>query len=249
MIVFVHGGAWGSMDKSDYQVLARQLAVASSYPVLVPNYRLTTKANDFRHPGHAEDILHFLDFVASGSWPGIPQLKFNPAGRGMYLLGHSAGAHILSSIFLDSSAVTPSLTPPPMVLQAARGIAMSEGIYDLDLFLARFPAVREWFLAAAFGERESYADASTTRLPLRKAGDVDNANLRWLIIHSKGDTLVDQPQSDAMYAHLRALYGEGAAADARVARNVDQLDVEHDDVLSAPLFVEIIRAFVTEGSE
>ena len=41
--------------------------------------------------------------------------------------------------------------------------------------------------------------------------------------------------------------GDGAAADkAHVARNVDRLDVEHDDVLKAPLFVEIIRAFVTD---
>ncbi|KAF7338371.1 putative kynurenine formamidase [Mycena venus] len=240
MIVFVHGGAWRSEDKSDYQDLARQLAAASSYPVLVPNYRLTPNAptadNQFRHPGHAEDVLRFLDFITSGTWNGIPG-KFSPAGRGMYLLGHSAGAHILSSIFLDSSAVFPSLTPSDAVLRAARGLAMSEGIYDVDLLLARFPAYREWFIASVFGDRESYPDASTTRLSLRKP-EAEKSDLRWLIIHSTGDTLVDQPQSDAMYVHLRALYGD--AADAHVARNVDQLDVEHNDVLKAPQFVEII---------
>lgn len=164
----------------------------------------------------------------------------------MYLLGHSAGAHILSSIFLDSSAAFPSLTPPPAVLKAARGIVMTEGIYDIDLLLAKFPDYRQWFIAAVFGDRASYADASTTGLALREGSP---ENLRWLVIHSKGDTLVDQPQSDAIVAHLRTLYGGGAATDARVTRNVDQFDVEHNDVLSAPLYIDVIRAFVADGKE
>lgn len=242
MIVFVHGGAWGADDKSAHQVCARQLAIASHCPILVPNYRLTTKANGFRHPGHAEDILHFLEFLTV--WDGIPDI-FNPAGRGMYLLGQSCGAHILSSIFLDSSAISPTLTPSPSVLRATKGIALSEGIFDIDLLLTRFPEYRDWFIAAAFGDQVSYADFSATLLPLREP-ESEHASLRWLVIHSTGDTLVDQPQSDAMYAHLRALYG--AAADAHVARNIDQLNVEHDDVPVAPLFIELIRAFV-EGAQ
>ncbi|KAJ7273618.1 Alpha/Beta hydrolase protein [Mycena haematopus] len=252
MLVFVRGGAWRADDKSAHQDLARRLAAASSCPVLVPNYRLTpqviTEDNDFRHPGHAEDILHFLEFLTSSDWQEIPQIKFNPIGRGTYLLGHSAGAHILSAIFLDSSAVTPSLTPSPMVLRATKGIVMSEGIYDIDLLLTSFPAYRGWFIAAAFGDQESYSEASTNQLPLRQAAATE-ADLRWLIIHSTGDTLVDQPQSDAMYAHLRALYGDGADADAHVARNVDQFDMEHDDVVKAPLYIDVVRAFIAKGSK
>ncbi|KAJ7046700.1 Alpha/Beta hydrolase protein [Mycena alexandri] len=232
MIIFVHGGAWGGGDKSKHQELASQLAMASRFPVLVPNYRLTTNANKFRHPGHAEDILRFLEFLTS--WEGT----LNTTGRGMYLVGQSAGAHILASIFLDS----PSLTPSPAVLRATRGIVLVEGIYDIDLLLARFPAYRDWFIAAAFDDRQSYLDVSTTRLPLRND---ESAQIRWLVVHSTGDTLVDLPQSESMYEHLRALYGE--AASTQVARTFDQLDMEHDDVLDAPLFIEIVRAFL-EGS-
>ncbi|KAJ7903407.1 Alpha/Beta hydrolase protein [Mycena olivaceomarginata] len=195
MIIFVHGGAWRSSQRGQVPIpaLARNLAEASNAPVLVPNYRLTP----------SKDILHFLDFITSDAWPGVPELKFTPTGTRLYLLGHSAGAHILSSIFLDSSAAFPSLTPPPAVLKAARGIVMTEGIYDIDLLLAKFPDYRQWFIAA---------DASTTGLALREGSP---ENLRWLVIHSKGDTLVDQPQSDAIVAHLGTLYGGGAAADAR----------------------------------
>ncbi|KAJ7172543.1 Alpha/Beta hydrolase protein [Mycena filopes] len=237
MIIFVHGGAWGGGDKSKHKDLALQLATASHFPVLVPNYRLTTKANKFYHPGHAENILEFLEFLTS--WKGV----IDATSRGMYLIGHSAGAHILSSIFLDSSAVSPSLTPSLPVLRAAKGLALPEGIYDIDLLLARFPAYRDWFLAAAFGDHPSYADASMTTLPLRS--DEASQNRRWLIIHSTGDTLVDLPQSNSMYEHLCAMYGE--AASVQVARTFDQLDMEHDDVLDAPLFIEIIRAFVEQG--
>ncbi|KAJ7774743.1 Alpha/Beta hydrolase protein [Mycena metata] len=236
IIIFVHGGAWGGGDKSKHQELASQLAMASRFPVLVPNYRLTTKANKFHHPGHTEDILHFLEFLTT--WEGT----LNTTGRGMYLVGHSAGAHILASIFLDSSAISPSLTPSPAVLRATRGIVLVEGIYDIDLLLARFPAYRDWFIAAAFDDRQSYADASTTKLPLWKD---ESFQARWLVVHSTGDTLVDSPQSEGMYEHLRALYG--GAANTQVARTFDQLDMEHDDVLDAPLFIEIVRAFV-EGS-
>jgi len=226
-------------DKSAHSALAASLVKACNCPVLVPNYRLTphvlTEDNQFRHPKHAEDVLKFLVFLTT--WEGIPNL-FDPTGRPMFLMGHSAGAHMLAAIFLDSSAFTPSLTPPPAVLQLVKGIALSEGIFDIDLLLARFPPYREWFIAPAFGDLQSYAGAATTRLPLR-----DGASLKWLIVHSRADTLVDVPQSDAMYAHLRALYG--AAADTHVASNFDEIEAEHDDVLGTQPFIDGIRSFVT----
>ncbi|KAJ7098014.1 Alpha/Beta hydrolase protein [Mycena belliarum] len=231
VLVFVRGGAWRADDKSAHRDFATTLVAATNCPVLVPNYRLTTDTNDFRHPAHAEDVLAFLVFLST--WPGVPGV-LQPAARPWYLMGHSAGAHILTSIFLDASAIYPSLTPPASVVQAVRGIVMTEGIYDIDMCLARFPAYRDWFLAAAFGDRPSYADCATTRLPKR-----DGSALSWLVVHSKGDTLVDMPQSDAIYTHLCAIYG-----DATVARKFDQLDVEHDDVMHSPLFIDMVRSFV-----
>ncbi|KAJ7046685.1 hypothetical protein C8F04DRAFT_1247758 [Mycena alexandri] len=49
MIIFVHGGAWRDEDNSDYQALASQLAISTSFSGPGPNYRLTTKANKFHH--------------------------------------------------------------------------------------------------------------------------------------------------------------------------------------------------------
>ncbi|KAJ7248536.1 Alpha/Beta hydrolase protein [Mycena rebaudengoi] len=234
IICFVHGGAWGAEDKSMHSGLASALADAVQCPVLVPNYRLTPRPpaenNELRHPVHAQDILQFLDYVVN-IWEGIPDV-LDPKGQAIYLIGHSCGAHMLASAFLDSSTVTPTLTPSAAVLQAVKGIAMSEGIYDIDLLLSRFPDYEGWFIASAFGKRESYAEFSTTRLPLR-----EDSNIRWLVIHSSGDTLVDVAQSTTMHQHLVTLGVD-------VVGNMDQIAVDHDDVLLAPEFISIIHTFL-----
>ncbi|KAJ7219184.1 Alpha/Beta hydrolase protein [Mycena pura] len=240
VLVFVHGGAWQADDKAAHRPLAERLALLSHCPVLVPNYRLTTPDTNFQHPRHAEDVLAFLAFLTT--WEGLPAVRLH-ATRPLFLLGHSAGAHILAAILLDSDAATPSLAPPPSVRAAVRGAVLSEGIYDLDALLERFPAYRAWFVAPAFGARASYADVSVVRLPLRQ-GD-SGSDMRWLIVHSTGDTLVDGPQSAAMAAHLRALYGPDA--ETRVQCSLDELHVEHDDAITTPLFLEMVCAFVQSG--
>lgn len=113
---------------------------------------------------------------------------------------------------------------------------MSEGIYDVDLLLASFPQYREAFVAAAFGQRESYSPFGTTQFPLI------NPIVRWLIIHSKGDTLLDVLQSKAMYQHLVDLNGENS--DERVHSNLEELDDEHNAILRTDEYVRIVKDFI-----
>jgi len=205
---------------------------------VVPNYRLTKDSdgsNAIRHPIHSQDILEFFTFLMS-SWDG---LGCTVDRSKIYLIGHSCSAHMLASIFLDSSAATPVLTPPPEVINAVQAIVLSEGIYDIDLLLSRFPKYREWFIAPAFGDKPSYADFSITRLPLRKTED----DIRWLVIHSKGDTLVDLTQSDEMYKHLLRLYTGRAQP---VVSKVDDLVEEHDDVLRSETYLKIVSEFILQ---
>lgn len=206
----------------------------TAFSVVIPNYRLTVgEAAHLQHPAHAEDILAFLTFLLDWDQRGLG--AFDP--NRIYLMGHSCSAHMLASIFLDSSSITPSLTPSPALLGSVQGIIMSEGIYDIDLLLSSFPAYRDWFIEAAFGAQSSYPAASILALPLRAAA------LRWLVIHSKGDTLVDLTQSEKMHARLCTLYGE--AADSHVYINTDQLDGEHNDILHNGVYVKICANFIT----
>jgi acetyl esterase/lipase len=188
--------------------------------------------------------LQFLSFLVD--WNGLQGLGPPYDPRKIYLMGHSCGAHILASIFLDSSSTSPTLTPSAPLFRAVRAIVMSEGIYDLDLLLSSYPAYREWFVQAAFGNRESYAEFSVTAFPLR----TPDPQIRWLIIHSRGDTLVNVAQSDAIYTHLCQLHSDvGGRTDRLVVRNINELEEEHQSVLSARRFIRIVgNFFLTDRS-
>ncbi|KAJ3786822.1 Alpha/Beta hydrolase protein [Lentinula aff. detonsa] len=233
LICFVHGGAWRSEDKLDHSNLARNLVSATTIPVIVPNYRLSSGSNDVRHPNHAEDILELLVFITTTSLE-LPRV-FDPSK--IYLISHSCGAHMLASIVLDSASIFPTLTPPSTVLNAIQGIILSEGIYDIDRLRLDFPAYHSWFITEAFNDKPSYAATNTTNLRLRS-----QSNIRWLIIHSKGDTLVNVAQSEAMFAHLQSLYG--GLIGQTVWSNTDELTQEHDALLSTSTYLRIVVDFI-----
>jgi len=115
---------------------------------------------------------------------------------------------------------------------------MSEGLYDLELLLAsdHFPHYRDWFIAPTFGRRVSYDKFSTTRFPLW------NCDIRWLIVHSKGDTLVNFSQSRAIYAYLCRLYESDA--NTHVQQNMDQLQADHNDIPHGDDYADIVKNFV-----
>lgn len=229
LICFVHGGAWRSDDKLEHAQLARKLATTTSYPVAVPNYRLSPTTGDpvIVHPAHAQDILQFLNFILSH-----PSPSFDP--HNLILIGHSCSAHMLSCIFLDSSAISPSLSPSPELLQSVKAVIMSEGIYDLDMLITSFPNDREWFIQRAFGIAQSYTQFSVLKYPARPLTPIS-----WLLIHSKGDTLVDQIQVDAMYDHLSQLFPH------KVTRNVDDFVDDHYAIPRSDHYVEVINQFTS----
>ncbi|CDH55404.1 predicted protein [Lichtheimia corymbifera JMRC:FSU:9682] len=102
LLVFVHGGAWRSEDKADHRALAEAF-VARGYPVAVTNYRLSLcevegQPPSVQHPAHIQDTLEAIEFLAHH-----PPKKnvYDPSK--LYLIGHSAGGHIVTSLMLDST--------------------------------------------------------------------------------------------------------------------------------------------------
>ncbi|PFH50666.1 hypothetical protein AMATHDRAFT_192811 [Amanita thiersii Skay4041] len=242
LICFVHGGAWISQDKKEHADLARDLATRTKYPVVVPNYRLSprepTEHNLFHHPGHASDILECLTFLLT--WEGPLGLGSVYDPQQIYLIGHSCSAHILSSIFLDSSSITPSLTPPNLLLQSVKGIILAQGIYDIDLLLSSFPNYRTWFIEPAFGKQDSYAPLSVTNCAMREP------NISWCLVHSKGDPLVDTLQSNAMYNHLCRLVGE--SGNGRIKYGGQDLLANHYDVIKSDPFLTLVANFIKDNT-
>ncbi|KAL1680940.1 Alpha/Beta hydrolase protein [Schizophyllum commune] len=234
VIIFVHGGAWRSEDKRDHRPLAEELVRRTNASVAVPNYRLSPRTPPLHHPAHAEDLLTFLIHLHD---VGYQTASGTLSRTRWYLVGHSCSAHMIASILLDSSKATPSLTPPPAVLNAVRGIVFSEGIYDINSLLAKWPDYGKWFIWDAFGQQADYANYSVAAYPLRKTG------ARWYLLHSHADTLVDIGQTEAMGAHLRTIH-EGDAEAVRV--DIGGPTEDHDDVLKGEYYLHNVSQFILD---
>jgi acetyl esterase/lipase len=245
-----------SEDKADHAYMARELVQTSRCAVAVPNYRLTRAETPLLHPAHAVDVLAAFSFLLS--WGGttppgstIPRIPYD--NTQLHILAHSCGAHIVSSVLLDSSMFFPKLTPHPPapghpgLLDAVQSVIFTEGIYDLDLLLASFPDYRKWFIAAAFGPGSLYPEACVIDYPARKhAGKDQGGHIRWLIINSEGDAYVDATQAKAMYKHLVELFliSEQDKGQGEVTLDLTMFTQGHDDILKTVEFIEVAGTFV-----
>lgn len=224
-------------DKNDYEYLALNLLKQSACPVININYRLSPQKADVppvHHPAHALDVLEALKFIQEhGSKQlGIPQ----PTLGNLYLLGHSCGAHIITSIVLDAQSESHEIDTPSSLLSDIKGILLSDGIYEIDLLLKKFPSY-SGFIQGAFGEHDSYKTFSPAYYKLR-----GESPIYWLVVHSKGDTLVDEEQAESLWDHLWELYDR--KAHQYVEADWERLKVDHDEVLRVPEYVAMVSQFV-----
>lgn len=96
MLLMVHGGGWAKGDKRMARVVENKLArwLPQGYVLVALNYRLLPEADPLQQ---VEDIAQALGYVQrqAASWGGDPQR--------LVLLGHSAGAHLISLLSADMS--------------------------------------------------------------------------------------------------------------------------------------------------
>ncbi|KAG8986526.1 Kynurenine formamidase [Tulasnella sp. 427] len=232
-----------SGDKSEYRDLASKLVSASpSLEVAVVNYAISPrKPGDgpaVRHPAHATDILRALEWLLSQSLnedQGADAPTHQPKSS-LWLVGHSCGAHILSSIFLRAPEGSPSssLAPSPTLLKSVQGIILTEGIYDIDILLRLHPDYRD-FIEGAFEAREFYADVSTSNFaPYEKS-----SHIHWLVVQSKGDSLINEEDSQVMYDALVKLYPEANT----VSKDFTTMTQDHFEMLQTEAFRDLVLRF------
>jgi arylformamidase len=162
VLVYIHGGWWRSLDKSDQSLVAPAF-VRGGATVVVVNYDLC--------PGVGIDAIA-LQMTQALAWVWRHIGRWRGDRRRIVLAGHSAGAHLAAMLLCcDWSKVAPDL--PADLVQAAVGLS---GVYDLEplahtpflqadlrldaaqvarLSPARFPAPRGARFAALVGAQES----------------------------------------------------------------------------------------------
>jgi acetyl esterase/lipase len=132
-IVFFYGGGWVSGARWYYRLLGKALA-KRGHIVIIPDYRLFPQV---RFPDFNQDAALAL------SWANQNLLRLGGHPSRLFLMGHSAGAHIAATLALDPRY----LASHSMVPGQIAGVIGLAGPYTLNPL--KWQGVREIFSPSA----------------------------------------------------------------------------------------------------
>jgi len=118
LLVFIHGGYWRSLDKSDFSYVAPPFTHAGA-AVAVINYRLV--------PGvPLEEVVR--DTLMAVTWCYLHAGHYGANPHHLYVAGHSAGGHLAAMMLAAQWPRWHGALPPEVV----RGALAVSGLYDLE---------------------------------------------------------------------------------------------------------------------
>ncbi|MEO1655470.1 MAG: carboxylesterase family protein, partial [Bacteroidota bacterium] len=160
VVVYVHGGSWRAGDKKNTG-LKDEFFTDLDYVFVSVNYRLSPNPIDLddedriKFPDHPQDLARALAWV----FENIHQ--YGGDSRRVALLGHSAGAHLVSLVGTDESY----LQAEGLSLDQIKCVcSLDAGAYDIPYYLDTYapPGSNQYFnYQNAFGsERSDWESAS-----------------------------------------------------------------------------------------
>ena len=140
-VVFFYGGCWGAcsdLNKTDYQFVA-QTFTSNNMIVVIVDYR---KYPDVLFPEIIKDVALSIEWISKNisSYQGNPQ--------NIYLMGHSAGAHLASMLTYNKAYLTNK------TYKNIKGFIGLAGAYD-------FLPFDEPYQPALFAPLPKHADSQT----------------------------------------------------------------------------------------
>ena len=183
LIVFWYGGSWMKGDKEQYRFVGAALALRG-YVAVLPDYRVYPEV---RFPGFMDDAALAL------KWAQDNAARLGADPRRIYVMGHSAGAHIAALLALDARYLERAGGDPRRV----RGLIGLSGPYSLE------PDTE--LLRTIFG-------APFTEVDWQPVKFVTAASPPALLLHGSADRVVWIAHSEKLEATLRAA---GVAVDLR----------------------------------
>ncbi|KAA8497152.1 putative isoprenylcysteine alpha-carbonyl methylesterase ICME [Porphyridium purpureum] len=123
VVVFVHGGAWGSGNTWQYALLGRFFALQHDILALVVTYRIFPD-------GSVVDQI--CDVRAALIWARKNVATFGGDPDSIYVFAHSAGAHLVSMALLgDLGKVFPAKMASLLELNL-KAVVLAAGVYDIE---------------------------------------------------------------------------------------------------------------------
>ncbi len=129
LVVFFYGGGWRNGSKNDYEFVASALTDAG-IAVAIPDYRLFPEVS---FPAFVEDGAAALGWLVKNA------SEFDFDEKQVFVMGHSAGAHIAACIafdpaYLDANALEPATIRGFIGLSGPYDFLPIESGYLLDVF-------------------------------------------------------------------------------------------------------------------
>lgn len=198
VVVFFYGGAWQEGSRADYVFLAEALT-QRGFVVVVPDYRVYPEV---RYPV----FLH--DGAAAVAWATNNAERFGGDRSRVFLMGHSAGAHIAAMLALDPRFLAAQKVPQT----AVRGLIGLAGPYD-------FLPLTEPNVIALFASEPNLA---LTQPIHYVAGAVSRALPPVLLMHGGDDKRVYPKNSINLARELRA---QGVSVDLDLLPGLNHTDI------------------------
>ena len=195
VVVFVYGGGWRSGDRATYRFAGAALA-ARGLLTVIPDYRTYPQA---AFPGFVEDA------AAAFAWAKAHASEYGGDPGRVFLIGHSAGAHIAAMLTLDKAFLAAFGLDPDRDIAGMVGLA---GPYD---FLPLHDPDLEPIFAPA-------GDLTKTQpITYARAGAPP-----MLLLTGAGDTVVLPRNSQRLAERIAAL---GGRAEVRTYEGVGHMTI------------------------
>ncbi|XP_023676419.1 uncharacterized protein [Paramormyrops kingsleyae] len=202
-VVFVYGGAWGSGERATYCLLSLQMARELSAAVICPDYSTFPKGN----------VSHMVqDITECLLWLKENGQKWNIDTESVFLVGHSAGAHLcaLTTLFLAEGSHVLGIQEETQrqMFSSIRGVIGLSGVYDIvDHYEYERTRGVEFVssMHKAMGGVENFHLYSPRRFLQRLSRDKLERLPPFCLIHGTGDVVVPVESSVRFSEALAAL--------------------------------------------
>lgn len=194
VLVFYHGGAWRDGERDGYGFLGRAFA-ARGIVTVVADYRKTPK---HRFPAFVEDAASSIAWVHAniGKHQGDPNRLF--------IMGHSAGAHIIMMTALDKQWLA-AKGLDPSIIKGAIGLAGGYDFLPLTTDSSKI-ALGQW---PRLIETQPITYARADAPPL-------------LLLTGDADTVVKPRNSKSLNAKMHEM---GGKSELKIYKGIDHADI------------------------